>query len=263
MNIYHKIFLLLFFLPFLTSCEDVIVLDLEESAQRFVIEANLNATDSSCVVKISKSGGFYQTNNFEKIENATLLLNLSNGNSYNFSESSAGEYRVDSIAIAAGDSAYLSVSLTSGELFNAATYCPTPISLDTLEVRENVFQGQTFYQLLYTFQDPAAEENFYRLKVRQNDTLLDGYIVYDDAGQDGQEVTLPYFGPPFDPADTLDVTLMSIDQTYHDYYLQVSDVQSQGLGASIPYNPKGNFGKEVLGYFGIYHENTMRIIVPQ
>lgn len=263
MKIYNKFFLLLFFLPLLMSCEDVIVLDLEESQQRYAIEANLNASDSSCVVKISQSGGFYQTNDFNKIENASLLLNLSNGNSYNFTEVEAGEYRTDSIMITAGDSAYLTISLTSGEVFNAATRCPTPVSIDSLEVQESEFRGQIFYQLLYNFQDPVGQENFYRLKVRQNDTLLDGYIVYDDEGQDGQAVRLPYFGPPFDPGDTLDVNLMSIDEIYHDYYLQLSDVQSQGLGASVPYNPKGNFEEEVLGYFAIFHESIMQIAIPE
>ena len=93
MNTIYKILSIsFFFVLILTSCEDVIELDLATSAQQYVFDANLNATDSSCVVQLSKTANYYETNDFEAIEDATVVLNLSNGNNYTLTAGSAGQY---------------------------------------------------------------------------------------------------------------------------------------------------------------------------
>ncbi len=267
---YHLFFTLA--IGLLSSCEDVIILDLEESAERIIIEASLDATDSVCTVLMSKSHSFYEDNNFDKIEAANISLILSNGNSYTLQESSPGAYSISGVGINAGDSATIAISLASGEFFTASTLCPPSVPLDSLELLEAQGGGpggpQTFYQLLYNFQDIPNLLNHYRLKVwvsndSLSNSLVDNYIVYNDEGQDGQYIRIPFFGPPFNPGDTLDVELLSIDQITHDYLLQVDEIRNQGLSAAIPYNPKGNFGEEVLGYFGVYFKSRLRAIAPE
>ena len=92
---FHYAFSLFFVLLFLSSCEEVIVLDLKETSPQTVIEANLNAGAGVCQVLISRSNGFYDTNSFEKIGNATIELLNNSGSNFTFSKINAGEYLSD------------------------------------------------------------------------------------------------------------------------------------------------------------------------
>lgn len=249
----------------LNSCQDVIELDLKESERRYVIEANIDAGLGRIEVLISKSGSFYQETDFDRISGATVRLNIGGNQTYLLSETQPGTYAWDTVVIQPGDAAFLTVTLQGGEQYEATTICPIATALDSLEVNPLVapFSTDTVYQLLYNFQDPVGISSYYRLKVRQNGALLDGYVVYNDDGQDGEYIKIPYFGPPFDATDTLEVTFYTTDKEYHDYFVKVSDASSAGLGSSVPYNPKGNFTPEVLGYFGIWYKSELSIIIPR
>ena len=257
--------LLGFLMTFLMGgCQDVIELELKESERRFVIEANLDAGAGAIQVLISKSGSFYQETDFEKISGATVLLNVDNNLSYQLLETQPGSYTWDTLSIQPGDTAFLTVALLSGEQFSAMAICPMPTGLDSLELNPVVapFSNDTIYQLLYNFQDPIGVKRYYRTKVRLNGGFLDGYLLFDDEGQDGEYIKIPFFGPPFEADDTLDVQLFAVDKEYYDYFTEVDDAGSAGLGSSVPYNPNGNFTPEVLGFFGIWYKTELRIITP-
>lgn len=248
------------------SCEDVITLDLESSAQRHVIEAKIDLGDSSCLVKISKTADFYDANEFDKVEDASINLNLSNGNSYSLTEIENGVYQVENISINPADSAFLSISLTSGELYNAATQCPRPVTLDSLEfdAANSPLGSETVYRMRMNFTDPQGVGEYYSLKVWRNGALDAGYTLVDDEERDGETVSAPYLGGfPFDEQDSIIVQLISTDQAYYDYYLQVDEVQDQGFNAAAPYNPVGNFGSEVLGCFVITSTSELQAVAGQ
>jgi hypothetical protein len=248
----------------LGACQKVIELDLKESERRFVIEANLDAGAGAIQVLVSKSGSFYQETDFDRISGATVNLSIANNLNYLLLETSPGTYAWDTILIQPGDTAFLTVALQTGELFSAMAICPMPTGLDSLELNPVVapFSSDTIYQLLYNFQDPIGAKSYYRTKVRQNGGFLDGYLLFDDEGQDGEYIKIPFFGPPFEADDTLDVQLFVVDKEYYDYYVEVDDAGSAGLGSSVPYNPNGNFTPEVLGFFGIWYKTELTIITP-
>ena len=68
------------------SCEEVVQLDLKNSASRVVIDALINASTGDCVVKVSKSLDFYQVDSFAKIEGAAVELFQSSGAGRKLSE---------------------------------------------------------------------------------------------------------------------------------------------------------------------------------
>jgi hypothetical protein len=246
-----------------TSCEDIIVLDLEEAAEQYVIEANLNASDSSCRVKLSKTNTYYETNDFELIEGASIVLNLSNGNTYTLSEGASGNYAVSGVEITPGDLAELSVSLLSGESFSAESRCPNPTTLDSLTLVESPLpMANGGSQLLFHFQDPVNELSYYRVKAWKDQESVEGYYLYDDENQDGAYLTLPLFGTFFESGEMIRLQLMTVSEEYYNYFVQIQDVQTEGANAATPYNPKGNFGDGVLGNFGIYYSSSLQIEVP-
>jgi hypothetical protein len=73
----------------LSSCEDVIQLDLESTESRIVIEASLNASSQTATVLISKTNDFYDNTEPEQVSGAILHCKET-GNTYTFSEASPG-----------------------------------------------------------------------------------------------------------------------------------------------------------------------------
>ncbi|WBM74323.1 DUF4249 domain-containing protein [Saprospira grandis] len=257
-------FLCLLALSF-TACQDVIILDLEESAQQTIVEANILSDAQRAEVRLSKSGGFYQSNDFEMVNGASITLSL-NGQNYSFQSDNNGYYWADSLQIQAGDSAFMSISLPDGRQISAAAACPNSVLLDSLSYEEFSFPfgGQIGYRLYYHFQDPADTANYYRTKVWTNGEIEDNYILIEDELRDGDYLDLPFFGPPFEPEDSIQLQLISVNKAYYDYFEQVSEVSQSGASASVPYNPKGNWDDpSILGYFGIIHRHQLQIEMPQ
>ncbi|WCL81562.1 DUF4249 domain-containing protein [Saprospira sp. CCB-QB6] len=257
-------FLCLLALSF-TACQDVITLDLDEAAQQTVVEANILTDLQRAEVRLSKSGTFYQSNDFEQVNGANINLYI-NGQNYSFQSDNNGYYWADSIQIQAGDSAFISINLADGRQIAAAAACPNPVLLDSLSYEEFVFPfgGQIGYRLYYHFQDPADTANFYRTKVWTNNELEDNYILIEDELRDGDYLDLPFFGPPFEAEDSIQLQLLSVNKAYYDYFEQIAEVGESGASASVPYNPKGNWDDpSILGYFGIIHRHQLQIQMPQ
>ena len=62
--------------------------------------------------------------------------------------------------------------------------------------------------------------------------------------------------------DTLLLQLSAINEAVYDYFIQVDDMRSNGFSAAAPYNPKGNFTNEALGYFGVCYTHKKEVVVP-
>ena len=57
-----------------TSCEKVILIELNEADQKMVVDAIVSNDSVQNYVILSKSGGFYQDNDFEAISGASVTI---------------------------------------------------------------------------------------------------------------------------------------------------------------------------------------------
>ncbi len=260
-------FLLIFTLVmFLTSCEDVIKLDLKNSATRVVIDATLNASLGECNVLLTHSLDFYQTDSLSKIICAKVELTNQSGIIQTLPEVTPGFYFANGLTVNSGDFFSLSVTLPSGDIYLAKTEVPVQVNLDSLKVvRGFGGPGPTSPQVFLLspkWKDPAGIANYYRFKVTKNSTRIQGsFSIYNDQPFDGAEVNMPLDQFDFQIGDTACLEFLCIDFSSYSYYDQIKDMAMPGFISAAPYNPIGNFDNGALGYFGIYYSEVRDTII--
>lgn len=248
----------------LAGCEDVIQLDLITSDQRIVIEAVIDAEDGVASVLISKTCGFYQTDEFEKISGASVILTLPNGYQQQLVDSGNGSYGVQNILLIPGDVVNIKIVTPDHVTYLASSTVPIPVPLDSLSIEQmnRPFGKEGNYILSAIWLDPGDSENFYRLRVTKNDTLQANlYSLTDDRIRNGITITQPISGGGFKKNDEVIVEMLSADKNYYDYFFQLNNIEGRGFSAPTPFNPKGNFSNDALGYFGIYYKSVKRITI--
>ncbi len=244
----------------LSSCEDVIELDLKDTDPRIVIDASLDASNEILTVIITESNDFYNNDAPVKVSDASVTLKAENGTDTSVPVNADGIYVIDNYQIVPGDEYILEV-LIGDVLYTASTIAPNLVPLMAVDTNriEPAFGGDVFYQTLLNWIDTPGEENYYRVRGLLNDeTPVGPYALYNDRGLDGQV----FFRPLMERVllgDKMEFQLISIDRETHDYFLEIAAVQSQGFGGSTPFNPKGNFDNNALGYFGIKWTSSITI----
>ncbi len=252
-----------------TSCEDVITLDLENATSQLVIEAAVDANAQAIGVLLTKSNGFYDEINLETVNDATIILTKANGSTVDIPYFGNGYYLATNLGISTDDELSILVSTNDGNEYRATTYVPTATSLDSIQVLEEQRpaigggNGEVEFQLFAHWQDEIDIENFYRIRVTKNDTLLNaGYTLSDDISRDGADFSQPAVFQTFESGDTVTVQLLSIDKNSYLYFSDLAAIQGQGFSSSTPFNPNGNFDNNALGYFGIFRSDEETVILP-
>jgi len=246
-----KYFLFFIIIIVFSSCEEIIEVELNEAEQRIVIEGNIEAGSQKAIVKISKSGSFYETNDFVKITGADVVISSESGEQFQLVETSDGIYELNDFESEFGENFTLEINDADNNFYEAKTDVPRIIDIAELTFEKNEGIGGIFYLVSCFMQDPKDEENYYRIKYSKNDVLdKHDFIIFDDLTFDGEYAEILLFFNEVEAGDVIEVELISFDKDSYEYFIQVGDVANSGLNNSVPYNPQGNISNDALGYFG-------------
>ena len=252
----RKIPVLLPFLFMFSSCEKVVVIELNEANQQRVVEAELSSHASLTYVKLSKTASFYGTDEFEKIQNAVVKISGSNGSESIFSERNdePGTYypfNPPFLVAVSGITYTLSINTAEG-LITAVSSSPTHVPLDsiTVEPRQGPF-GHGEYLIRCHFTDPGEEENFYRFKIYWAN-WTNYFQVISDELINGISTDFPLFRYFPDEGDSVVIEMMCIDKATYLYFNALEEAaEGGGPFSAAPGNPLSNMeGTDVIGYFG-------------
>lgn len=264
MNHLKYISFLIVVLHVFSSCEDVIELDLETTESQLVIEATLDAGNKVASVALTKTNDFYDNSSLEKVSGATITLQDENGNSYSLLENSDGVYLAENVEASEGDFFSLSIEI-EGEVYQATSQVPSTINLKEIMISEasnNPFGNSDDGNIMLSaiWDDPSGTENFYRIRSYIDEVFLsDTYtLLTDNFSGDGKEQTIPIRNR-FEEGTKVTLELLSTDENYYDYFFQISSVVGDGNNSTTPYNPVGNFDKDVLGFFGIFYASALSV----
>jgi len=240
----------------LTSCEEVITINLNSANPVVVVEGNITA-NQVCTVKLSYTSDYFNNDTTKLIENAIVTLTDSKGESEILTNTGNGNYSGKSIL---GDykTQYKMDIKIGDEDFTAASYLPSPVSFNRLffekstAERFNPQNNRTTYNMNLWINDDINSTNYYILTIRKNSQTGDGrYLLFKDNYL--SETGVISYAPgrrSFALGDTVNVKIYSVDQETYLYYTQLNDVSGGRMGeSSTPYNPKSNFGTNVMGYF--------------
>ncbi len=251
------------------GCQDVIDIDLNDAAPKYVIEGAVVEGVDSILVRVTQTASFFDATLPQGINNATVVVTMPNGQEVILASIGNGYYKATGQTITMEAFYSLRVNVEEYE-FTATTYMPASVPLDSLSVEynEGMFGLEGSYMVFLNFKDSIGL-NYYKYNVTLNDTLLnkaDDIIVVDDALVDGNIIYMPVYTRDFDLDDSVVVELQSIDKSVYKFYQTMVSVASSSAGSpfsATPANPESNIRGGALGIFGAYTSSKKNIIVTE
>jgi len=271
-KISKKIFVLIGLLVFLSSCEEIIDVELDNADPQIVIEATVSDNPANNLVKITKSTDFYTPSEYQTVSNAEVIVTDPDGNNYNFIEETLGNYTNQQLEARVGFEYTISVK-SGGEIYSAKSTLPTPIIVDSLRTigEKRPFRDNLDYEYHLYFQDNPGIRDFLRFRLYINDKIKTGIFRYEDRLTDGNYIDFNRFFFRDDEdiiaGDKVTIEILTIDEATYEYFDTLRKVlASSGRGGgpgggSTPANPTTNWNNGALGYFSAFCMDTKTEII--
>lgn len=260
-----QLFMLIILL--LIGCEKVIDVDLNEANPEVVIEANLSNTNNLAEVMLTKTGSYFGDTPIKKIADAEVIIEDEFGSRFILDEVEAGLYRADEILFQEETTYQLFIDV-DGEKFESSSKLNSVVLIDSLTYFYD--DGFAFLDAGYVvkiyFIDPPEKNNYYRVKISENDTLkneTEDLIIFDDRLIDGQSLEVTLRGVIFEPDDTVAIQLISLDEGAYEYFHTFQELINVNPGSAAPANPTSNISNGALGYFSAWSADKKTVIIEE
>ncbi len=263
-----KLFVIILCFGILTSCEDVIDVELNEAPPRLVVEANMNVWEdgsTSSLIRLTTTAAFFG-NAVPVVSEAVVKITDENGTVYPFIYSDNGFYVSDLLPQLGTD---YTLSIIYKQDHYTATERLYPVApLEFIEQRDDGgFTGEDIELKAY-FTDPAGENNFYFFEgLSEKGDVLN---VYNDEFFDGNRIFGYYLVEDLAPGDNIQFNLYGTNEAFHNFMfvlLQQTSNQGGGPFETQPATVRGNIINETnsdnfpLGYFRISEVSTLNYTV--
>ena len=251
----HIPLLVLAVLFVLSSCEEVIEIDLNSADPVLVAEGYMEL-DSRCRLKLTYTTDYFHQEEPENVGDAEVILSNESGASEILRYLGEGIYRGQDIFGTEFSKYTLSIN-TGEQIFTGfSSLMPVPV-YDSIRIEDFPFgdtpPGADFPGLLtISFRNDPEKEDYFMLRLTMNGEPMDeSFSLASDEYTSSQEVveyTTVIF--PSEDGDTLSMEVFAIDADTYRYYTQLNEAVGGGMGmSSTPYNPTSNLGEDILGYF--------------
>ncbi len=235
----------------ITSCEDVIDVEVQEAPERLTIEASLDwekgTAGNEQTIKLSTSTPYFQTELNNAVTGATVrVTNDSNGAVFIFADQNNGEYFNGNFVPVLNQQYTLEV-VYQGETYRATeTMTPVTDITDLTQSTEDGFDDEAL-EVNVIFTDPADQDNYYLFSFQERGELLPVLEDLDDEFVDGNEISWWFEkeenddDEEFVAGDIVDIELYGISEDYHNY-IRILIEQSEGAGlfSTTPVALRGN-----------------------
>lgn len=256
-----------------SSCEQVISVDLNQAAPQVVIEGIVTDQPGPYSVTLTTSGNYFdQSLYFPPVTNALVVLSDDLGNRETLKEGTPGTYRSSLILRGMPGRTYALKVETGGRGYDAFSTMPQKVAIDSLfAVPRRGSSSEPGYDIYLLFKDPPELGNYYRVNVHVSNPLvaidsIDGrrYRLYNDKLTNGNEALYRVRArKTIVPGDTITVDLLSLDKATYDYYRTLNDILTSDRSPTSlsPANPNTNLSGGSLGYFAAYAIDTKKIVL--
>jgi hypothetical protein len=262
-----KIFLMwLFPALFNTGCEQIIDIDLVAVNPVLVIEADLSSPDGALRVEISRSASYFEPGPVQKVDDAVVYLENSEGRQEIAESKGNGVYILGEVMSEPGHSFKLQVEL-EGVSYTAVSTVRAPVEIDSISY--SYYEGDSFFRPGYRFnlmfKDPPGEKNYYRVRVYKNGYLFNrpnDLVVFDDADLNGKTITVRLHSQFYlEKGETAVFELLSIDRNAWEYFRSFGDLLNAGPDSPAPANPVSSFNNNAMGYFYAWSYSRKSVII--
>jgi len=271
-NILIKTTIFLLFYSFITSCTDVIDVDVPNGGERLVIDASIKwekgTTGQNQTIILSKSTEYFTDNTFVGVIGAMVqITNTITGDNFVFTDQADGTYTTSSFIPVIDNSYTLNIN------YNNQTYSGTETLFsvsDIATVEQNVFSGfgDDEIQIKAYFDDPAEIHNYYMAEFTSPHSPFKGLATRDDEFSDGNENFIAFYDENLTAGNIVTISLHGVSEHYYNYAtILESQAGENGPFSATPVQLTGNCkninnsDEEVLGYFRLGEVDTVNYIV--
>lgn len=255
----------------LTSCTEVIDIDLPTAEPRLVVEGNLDfnkigATDT-VFIKLSLTTDYFNLE-IPPVNNAVVRISDKQGNQFLLNElGQTGRYYSTEIAKPTdGDTFKLQIEYDN-DLYEATeTYISSPEILEIAQKREKYFDTD-YYVIRVYYQDtprPNQNLNYYYLYYHYEDKAPQPRVLSNEYAKGNRMESLYIIDEDAVPGEKIEIELAQISRNYYDFAMSFFDAIGNGGG---PFQvPSGRIignvknqttpKKEALGYFRVIEKQT-------
>ena len=247
------IYILSIIIVLLTSCTDVIDVDLQNAPPRLTIEASLDwekgTPGSEQTIKLSTSTPYFDKNINTAVTGASVkVINDGTGQEFPFLDQNNGRYTTFSFIPVLNQTYTLEV-IYMGETYTA-TETLLPV-VDITSISQSTEKGfsDTDLEVNVTFTDPAEETNFYLFRFHAQGDILPFLETAKDEFVNGNDINWWFEKDDdednnikaFAPGDVVDIAFYGISERYYNYMrLLIEQSEGTGLFSPIPVALKGN-----------------------
>jgi Domain of unknown function (DUF4249) len=247
------------------SCEKVIDLDYKSNQSNIIIEGNITNQPGPYYVKITRSIGLSQTDDYPVINNAIVTIQDDAGNNETLTLLGNGTYITNTIAGVVNRTYTLTVSV-DGSTYSAQSTIPQPVSLDSIKVIEDNLGGTTEYNIIPVYLDPIEEGNKYRFVLWVNSKLIKQHLVQNDEVKNGvintEKLEINDNELELKQGDSISIEMQCVDHNVALFYNTLVLMTDNGPGGgTTPSNPKNNFTGNALGIFSAHTTHKKNTVI--
>lgn len=301
-KILSPIFLFLAATIFLSSCEDVVEVDLEQGLERLVVEGAITDIPNYYdTITISNNVDFYDENGINYVQGATVTISDDLGNTDNLTESLPGRYTTSTTYRGVPGRTY-TLNVTTGD---GATYYSDPVEMrpvpemDSLYLMETdeyyallgwpeVIWGDNRWQIMIDFYDNETIDDVYSWNVWKNgENMTDqgsAFPVRDDFFGRNPEgdywkglITFDFLddegNPDMLPGDSIFIEQFTMSITEFDYINTLVNSESsnafEAFFGTTPAPVESNIHNTAdpyelhIGFFGAHSVVRDYVIIPE
>jgi len=253
----------------LTSCTDVIEVEVPVAASRLVIEASLDwekgTSGNNQVIILSKSTAYFDSNTDVVVTGASVkVINDQSDEVFVFVDQNNGNYTISNFVPELGQAYTLEVLYDNETYIARETFMSVTDISEVYQSKEDGFNTDAL-EVNVDFVDPANQENYYLFKFHEQGDLLPVLFDMSDEFTDGNEMTMYYEKEEdedsnqkeFEAGDIVDIKLYGISKPFFNY-MRLLIEQSEAGGdpfSSTPVALRGNCTNQTnpenfaFGYF--------------
>ena len=258
----------------LTSCEEVVKVDLDTASPRLVVDAAINwekgTTGNQQTIKLSTSTGFY-SNVIPSVSGATVFVTNSSNTVFNFTEvvPNTGLY-VCSNFVPVIDETYVLTVNYAGQTYVATEKMIAVPNITNVTQRNDAGFNADEIEVKFFFQDNGLENNFYLSQFITNINAFPEFEATDDRFEQGNQMFGLYSNEDSKAGDTIDYSLFGISSQYYNYMRILLGIAGSTGGSPFqtpPATVRGNIVNQTiesnycLGYFRLCEMDKIQYVV--
>lgn len=264
-------YIALIFTLSLTSCTEIIDIDLPTAEPRLVVEGNLdfnidNAVDS-VYVKLSLTTDYFNLN-IPPVNNALVWVEDKQGTKYVFQEySDTGIYYSTELnKPSTGDHFKLHIEYDNDVYEATETFISSPRIAEIKQTREKFFDKNYYVVRVYFQDEPQANPklNYYYLFYQWNQAKPNPRVMSNEYSKGNRMESLYITDEDAVPGDKVHIEMGQISRNYYDFASSFFEaIDNGGCSFQVPSGRiVGNVKnlttpeKEALGYFRVIEKQT-------